>query len=81
MPGSARAVLWRKALLDPGWPTVADGGDARITMVDFSSELLGLSTLWLGADFFSTYSNHFEHDMLTRDPTRARQEARSANLA
>jgi hypothetical protein len=63
VPGSARAVLWRKALLDPGWPTLSDGGDARITMVDFSSELLGLSTLWLGAEFFSTYSNHFAHDL------------------
>jgi hypothetical protein len=27
-----------------------------VTMVDLSSELLGLSTLWLGADFFRTYS-------------------------
>merc|ERR1712185_73696 len=58
VPGTPHHVLWRKAMLDPGWPS--DGGEsARLTMVDFSSELFGLSTLWLGADFFRRHTSYF----------------------
>ena len=39
-------VLWRKSMLHPGWSQ-----GYGLTMVDFSSELFGLSTLWLGSDF------------------------------
>ena len=49
MPDSDYFVLWRKAMLDPSWPS--DGGvDARLTMIDFSSELFGLSRLHDVAD-------------------------------
>ncbi len=41
-------VLWRRAMLDQTW--VQGYG---VTLVDFSSELLGLSTLWLGAGFYN----------------------------
>ena len=58
VPGTEHVVLWRKAMLDPGWPT-SGGESARLTMVDFSSELLGLSTLWLGAGFFQKYTDYF----------------------
>jgi len=27
-------------------------------MVDFASELLGLSTLWLGTKFYTTFTTH-----------------------
>ena len=58
MGSLALVQQWRKAMLDPGWPS--DGGEsARLTMVDFSSELFGLSTLWLGADFFRRHTSYF----------------------
>lgn len=47
-------VLWRKSLLDANW-TQGYG----LTAVDFSSELFGLSTLWLGEQFYQKYTNHF----------------------
>lgn len=37
VPGTPHHVLWRKAMLDPGW-------SGHITLVDISSELFGLST-------------------------------------
>ena len=49
-------VLWRKSLLDPSW-SLGYG----ITLVDFAAELFGLSTLWLGTDFFSQNTNHWLH--------------------
>lgn len=47
-------ILGRKSMLDPGW-----NESSWITMVDVSSELLGLSTLWLGKEFFTNNTNHF----------------------
>lgn len=46
-------VLLRKSLLDPEWSSEQD-----ITMIDFSSEMLGLVSLLLGADFFVKNTNH-----------------------
>ena len=46
-------------MLDPGWPAAAAGEEARLTMVDFASELFGLSTLWLGAAFFRKHTDYF----------------------
>lgn len=57
VPNSEYFVLWRKAMLDPEW-TQGYG----FTMVDFSSELFGLSTIWLGTDFYQNYTNHFVHN-------------------
>jgi len=51
VPNSAYSVLWRKSMLDVNWE-----GGYGITMVDFSSELFGLSTVWLGADFYHKHS-------------------------
>ena len=44
-------VLWRASMVDYAW--IQGYG---VTMVDFSSELFGLSTRWLAPDFFSAYS-------------------------
>ena len=52
-------VLLRRSMLEPGWDQTT-----HVTMVDFSSELFGLSTLWLGPDFYSTYTNHNWTDLL-----------------
>jgi len=49
-------IMFRKSMLNPNDWTGAN----YVTLVDFSSELLGLSTLWLPEDFFQTYTNHFE---------------------
>ena len=46
VPNTSYKVLWRKSMLHPGWSQ-----GYGLTMVDFSSELFGLSTLWLGSDF------------------------------
>jgi len=54
IPGTSYHVLWRKSLLERMW-TQGYG----ITMVDFSSELFGLSTLWLGTDFYKNNTNHW----------------------
>jgi len=47
-------ILGRKSLLLPAW-----NESGWITMVDLSTELLGLSTIWLGVDFFKNNTNHF----------------------
>lgn len=49
--------------------------DTDVTMVDFSSELLGLSTLWLGADFFRRHTAHTFPlpKPLTRRPRKERK--------
>merc|ERR1712048_1115967 len=54
--GSGDFVLLRKSLLEPGW-----NQNNHVSMVDFSSELFGLSTIWLGTQFWQTYTNHFAH--------------------
>lgn len=46
-------ALLRKSLIEPSFSQAT-----RITMVDFCSELLGLSTKWLGVDFFKRYTTH-----------------------
>ena len=40
-------------------PGAKDAGYG-ITLVDFAAELFGLSTIWLGADFFMNNTNHFQ---------------------
>lgn len=61
--GTEYFVLWRKSLLDPGWSPIptpgASGAGYGITLVDFAAELFGLSTLWLGADFYKQNTNHW----------------------
>eukprot|EP00662_Eupelagonemidae_sp_cell21_P032370 gene32370-21533_t len=59
-------VLWRKSMLDPSWQSVPTGTPwpgkdpgYGITLVDFAAEMFGLSTLWLGADFFRNNTNHW----------------------
>jgi len=56
VPGTSYFILQRKSLLNIDW--VED----TFTLVDFVSELYGLSTLWLGPDFFINNTNHFERD-------------------
>ena len=46
-------VLLRKSLFDLAWNQTN-----FITLVDFSSELFGLSTLWLSTDFWRNWTNH-----------------------
>jgi hypothetical protein len=46
-------VLLRKSLLEGNF---SQGG--RVTMVDFASELFGLSTIWLGVDFWRNWTDH-----------------------
>jgi len=53
-------ILMRRSLLNPDDWT----GDEMVTLVDFSSEILGLSTIWLPEDFFQTYTNHFNQSNL-----------------
>lgn len=48
-------VLWRKSLLDPSWAQP----DWGITLVDFAAEFYGLSTLWLGAEFFKRNTDYW----------------------
>eukprot|EP01052_Picozoa_sp_SAG31_P022363 SAG31_NODE_1775_length_7303_cov_2.409356_10_plen_327_part_00 len=55
--GSEYYILWRKSLLDPTWTTAREY--VSVTTVDFSSELFGLATIWLGAGFFENNTNHF----------------------
>jgi hypothetical protein len=47
-------ILTRRSLIEPGWSQ-----NEHLTMVDFSSELFGLSTIWLGTDFYAKYTNHW----------------------
>lgn len=59
MPGTGDGVsqdfvLLRKSLLDPSWT------QEKVSMVDFSSELFGLSTIWLGVGFFDRYTDHWD---------------------
>merc|ERR1712083_550600 len=56
VPNSPYSVLWRKSMLDEKWE-----GGYGITMVDFSSELFGLSTLWLGVDFYRNHTGFKEY--------------------
>ena len=61
--GTDTFVLWRKSLLDPAWSPVPEAG-ARdpgygVTLVDFAAELFGLSTLWLGSDFYRNNTDHW----------------------
>ena len=46
-------VLLRKSMIEPGW-----NQETHVTMVDFASELFGLSTLWLGVDFYRNNTAH-----------------------
>jgi len=57
VPNSEYVVMWRKSLLDEKW-----AGGYGITMVDFSSELFGLSTLWLGVDFYQNHTGFTGYD-------------------
>ena len=58
--GEQRFVLWRKSLLHPGWSSTGPPATyAGVTMVDVAAELLGLSTLWLGTDFFRNCTDHW----------------------
>lgn len=47
-------VLARSSLLSPGWTQAS-----RLTMADFGSELMGLSTLWLGTEWFQRMTDHW----------------------
>ena len=60
VPGTPYHVLWRRSMLDPGWNNNNNDTTTtpvEITMVDLSSLLFGLSTLWLDG-FYQTYTNH-----------------------
>jgi len=46
-------VLWRKSAVDPSWSQ-----GYGVTLVDFASELFGLSTIWLGMSFYETNTDH-----------------------
>ena len=48
------AVLLRRSLLEPAWSAAA----ARVTCIDFASELFGLSAHLLGTAWFQTYAAH-----------------------
>ena len=52
-------ILWRKSLLFPGWTSEPPDTYVGVTTVDVSSELFGLSTLWLGAEFYRNNTNHW----------------------
>ena len=54
VPNTSYSVLWRKSMLHPEWSQ-----GYGLTMVDFSSELFGLSTLWLGAEFWQNNTDHW----------------------
>ena len=49
--GLPHQVLWRSSMLDYKWMQ-----GYGVTLVDFSSELFGLSTLWLSSDFYGKHS-------------------------
>jgi hypothetical protein len=59
VPSTDYVLLWRKSLLEPGWPSHTDGARARFTLVDLSSELLGLSTLFLPSGFYPDGTDYF----------------------
>ena len=52
-------ILWRKSLLFPGWQSEPPDTYVGVTTVDVSSELFGLSTLWLGAGFYRNNTKHW----------------------
>eukprot|EP00928_Gymnodinium_smaydae_P054583 TRINITY_DN38329_c0_g1_i1.p1 TRINITY_DN38329_c0_g1~~TRINITY_DN38329_c0_g1_i1.p1 ORF type:complete len:566 (-),score=33.34 TRINITY_DN38329_c0_g1_i1:160-1857(-) len=56
--GPFEFVMLRKSMLEPGW-----NQNDHVSMVDFSSELFGLSTLWLNVSFWQTYTNHFSDSL------------------
>ena len=60
VPGTPHHVLWRRSMLDPGWNNNNNETTTpvEITMVDVSSLLFGLSTLWLDDGFYQKYTNH-----------------------
>ena len=53
-------LLLRRSMLEPGWSQ-----ESHVSMVDFSSELFGLSTIWLGTDFYVNNTQHDWHDLAT----------------
>lgn len=53
-PGTDYHILWRKSLIDP-----AMNWSSYVTTIDIAGELFGLSTLFLGVDFYREHSNHF----------------------
>ena len=55
-------VMLRRSLLEPSWDQTT-----HVTMVDFSSELFGLSTLWLGTEFYHAHTQHNWTDLARRD--------------
>jgi len=56
LAGSDGFVLWRKSMI---YDEFVQG--YGVTLVDFASELWGLSTIWLGVNFYTTYTNHFNN--------------------
>eukprot|EP00439_Symbiodinium_sp_Y106_P038180 s3316_g4.t1 len=54
VPGTDYHILWRKAMVDPG-----KNWSSYVTLIDLSTELLGLSTIWLGAEWYRNNTNHF----------------------
>eukprot|EP01047_Picozoa_sp_COSAG01_P019852 COSAG01_NODE_1116_length_11642_cov_7.561899_7_plen_78_part_00 len=67
-----------KSLLEPGWSPVPDSNRPAsddsgygITLVDFAAELFGLSTLWLGPDFFVNNTDHWPQAALEGVPIEA----------
>ena len=60
VPGTPYHVLWRRSMLDPGWNNnnIKPTTPVEITMVDLSSLLFGLSTLWLDDGFYQKHTNH-----------------------
>lgn len=69
-------VLLRKSLIEQGWSQ-----NDHVTMVDFASELFGLSTLWLGVDFWRTYSNHTWADLRSDTPAATAGLMAAASVA
>jgi len=53
VPGTPYHVLGRRSLADPTWRP-------PLTMVDFASELFGLSTKWLGLEFWQQNTAHWD---------------------
>ncbi|CAK9036655.1 unnamed protein product [Durusdinium trenchii] len=53
-PGTDYHILWRKSLLDP-----AMNWSSYVTTIDIAGELFGLSTLFLGVEFYRNNTNHF----------------------
>ncbi|CAK9065561.1 Ferredoxin--NADP reductase, partial [Durusdinium trenchii] len=56
-PGTDYHILWRKSLLDP-----AMNWSSYVTTIDIAGELFGLSTLFLGVEFYSPNLRRPEFD-------------------